>query len=128
MYCLKCRRVTETENIATATSKNGRLMRRGQCITCGKTKIQFNKRDATGGGILNTLVNKLPFEMHLPGHNFTSPGTKLYKRLNQDGTLKEWSIPINIVDNAAYHHDLGYLNMMILKLGMRFVIRQCLVI
>ena len=38
MYCLQCRRVTETENITTATSKNGRLMRRGQCATCGKTK------------------------------------------------------------------------------------------
>ena len=38
MYFLKCRRVTESENIITATSKNGRLMRRGQCITCGKTK------------------------------------------------------------------------------------------
>ena len=36
MYCLKCRRVTETENITTATSKNGRLMRRGQCVTCAK--------------------------------------------------------------------------------------------
>ena len=33
MYCLKCRCVTETENITTATSKNGRLMRRGQCAT-----------------------------------------------------------------------------------------------
>ena len=44
--------------------------------------------------------------MHLPGHNFTGPGTKLYTRLNQDGTLKEWSIPINRVYNAAYHHDL----------------------
>ena len=30
MYCLNCRRVTETENIATATSKNGGLMSRGQ--------------------------------------------------------------------------------------------------
>ena len=40
MYCLKCRRVTETENITTAMSKNGRIMRRGQCITCGKTKTQ----------------------------------------------------------------------------------------
>ena len=46
MYCLKCRRVTETENIATAMSRNGRLMRRGQCITCGKTKTQFIKSDA----------------------------------------------------------------------------------
>ena len=54
------------------------------------------------------MVNKLPFEIHLPGHNFTGPGTKLYKRLNPDGTPKEWSIPINRVDNAAYHHDLCY--------------------
>ena len=89
MYCLKCRRVTETENITTAThKKNGRLMRRGQCVTCGKTKTQFIKRDATGESFLNTLVNKLPFEMHLPGHNFTGPGTN-YKRLNSDGTSKE---------------------------------------
>ena len=86
MYCLKCRCVTETKNITTATSKNGRLMRRGQCITCGKTKTQFIKRDATGGSSLNSLVNKLPFQMHLPGHNFTGPGIKLYKRLNPDGT------------------------------------------
>ena len=71
MYCLKCRRVTETENIATATSKNGRLMRRGQYVSCGKIKTQFIKRDATGGSFLNTLVNTLSFEMHLRGHNFT---------------------------------------------------------
>ena len=25
-----------------------------------------------------------------------------------DGTPKEWSIPLNRVDNAAYHHDLCY--------------------
>ena len=127
MYCLKCRRVTETENITTATSKNGRLMRRGQCITCGNTKTQFMKRDVTGGSFLNTLVNKLTFEIHLPGDNFTGPGTKLYKRLHSNGTPKEWIIPINRVNNAAYHHELCYSNMMILKLGMRFVIRQCLV-
>ena len=108
MYFLKYRCVKETENITTAMSKNCRIMRRGQCITCGKTKTQFIKRDATGGSFLNTLVNKLPFEMHLPGHNFTGPGTKLYKILNPDGTSKERSIPINKVDNAAWHHDLCY--------------------
>ena len=47
--------------------------------------------------------------MHLPGHNFAGPGTKLYKRLNSDGTQKECSIPISRVDNAAYHHDWCYL-------------------
>ena len=66
MYCVKCRRVTETENITTATSRNGTLMRRGQCIACGKTKTQFVKRGAAGGSFLNTFVNKLPLEMHLP--------------------------------------------------------------
>ena len=73
-----------------------------------ETKTQFIKRDATGGSFLNSLVNKVPFEMHLPGHNITGPGTKLYKRLNSDGTPMEWSIPTNRVDNAAYHHDLCY--------------------
>ena len=45
MYCLTCRRVTETEKITTAPSKNGRLMRRCQCITCGKLRLNlFTKR------------------------------------------------------------------------------------
>ena len=46
--------------------------------------------------------------MHLPGHSFTGPGTKLYERLNSDGTPKEWNIPIIGVDNLAYHHYLCY--------------------
>ena len=110
MYCLKCRRVTETENITTVTSKNDRLMRSGQCVTCGKIKCQFLRKDVAGGSFLNSFVNKLPFEMHLQGHNFTGPGTKLNKRLITDGTPQKWRIPINRVDNAAYHHDLYYSN------------------
>ena len=46
--------------------------------------------------------------MRLSGHNFTGSGSKLYKRLNPDGMQKKWSISINRVDNAAYHHDLCY--------------------
>ena len=69
---------------------------------------QFVKKGAAGGSFLNTLVNKLPLEMQLPGHNFTGPVIKLYKRLNPDGTTKKWSIPINRVDSAAYYHDLCY--------------------
>ena len=67
----------------------------------------FFKRSA-GGSFLNTLVNKLPFEMHLPGHKFTDQGTKRGKRSNSDETPKEWNIPINRVENAAYHHDLCF--------------------
>ena len=54
----KCRCETYTANITTAAFKNGN--------TCGKTKTQFVKRVADGGSFSNTLVNKLPFEMHLP--------------------------------------------------------------
>ena len=70
-----------------------------------KTKTQFVKKEAAGGSFLNSLVNKLHFEMYLPGHNFTGPGTK---RLNPDGMPKEWSMSKNRVDNATYHHDLCY--------------------
>ena len=47
--------------------------------------------------------------MHLPGHNFTGPGTNLKKRLNPDLTPKEWSKPINRVDEAAKNHDICYM-------------------
>ena len=66
------------------------------------------KKGAAGGSFLHAFVINLPCEMHLPGHNFTGPGTNLYKRLNSDGRPKDCSMPINRVDNAVYHHDLWY--------------------
>jgi len=58
--------------------------------------------------VFNKAVSNLPFELHLPGHNFTGPGTKLDRRLNPDGTPVDWSKLINRVDEAPYHHDLCY--------------------
>ena len=89
-------------------SKNGRNMKRGTCVICGTTKTQFIKAQK-GGSLLNEFINNLPVEMHLPGHNFTGPGTKLKKLLHPDLTLKKWSKPVNRVDKAAYHHDICYL-------------------
>ncbi|KAJ8929201.1 hypothetical protein NQ314_018133 [Rhamnusium bicolor] len=37
-----------------------------------------------GRGLLNTLINKLPVELHIPGYRFCGPGTKLQKRLDRD--------------------------------------------
>ena len=125
MFCVKCRRVTETENISIVTSKNGRLMRRGQCITCGKLRHNYKQKLAAGGSFFNTLVNNLPFGMHLPGHNFTGPGTKPYKRLNPDETPKECSTPINRLTMQFIITIYAIQNMMTLKLEIRFVIRQC---
>ena len=108
MYCVKCKKRTETTNEQTTKTKNNRHQKRGTCIVCGTTKMQFIKAP-TGGSLLNKAINNLPVEMHLPGHNFTGPGTKLNKRLNPDLTPKKWSKPINRIDKAAYHHDLCYL-------------------
>src|SRR5215813_15503122 len=65
-----------------------------------------------GKGVINKAINSLPIEMHLPGHNFTGPGTQLLRgktRLNPNLTYKDWSKPINRVDEAAYKHDVCYL-------------------
>ena len=108
MYCVKCKKATDTSNVQFTVSKNGRNMKRGTYVVCGTTKTQFIKVQK-GGSLLNKFINNLPVEMHLPGHNFTGPGTKLKKRLNPDLTPNEWSKPVNRVDKAAYHHDICYL-------------------
>ena len=108
MYCVKCKKRTDTTNERVTTTKNNRHMKRGTCVICGITKTQFTKAPK-GGSLLNKVINNLPVEMHLFGHNFTGPGTNLEKRLNPDLTPISWSMPINRVDEGAYHHDKCYL-------------------
>ena len=82
-------------------------MKQGNCVICGTTKTQFIKAQKRGS-VLNKTINNLHFEMHLPGHNFTGPGTKLKKRFNPGLTPKKWSKLVNHVDKATYHHDVCY--------------------
>ena len=106
IYCMKCRKPTDTLGAREVTTSNGRRRKVGTCAVCGSKKSQFIA--ASGAGLWNKMLNRMPVEMHLPGHNFTGPGTKLHKRLKADGTPKPWSMPINRVDKASYHHDLCY--------------------
>ena len=108
MYCVKCKKRTETTNEQITATKNNRHMKRGTCVICGINKMQFTKAPE-GSSLLNKAINNLKHEIHLPGHNFTGPGTKLNKRLYPDLTPKEWSKPINRIDKAAYTHDICYL-------------------
>lgn len=56
----------------------------------------------TGGGFINSAINNLPFEAHIPGYQFCGPGTKLQKRLqNKDEG-------INALDVACKTHDIAY--------------------
>jgi len=106
IYCVKCRKFTETRDVKHKTTKNNRQMLQGICVVCGMKKSKLIS--ASGKGFINYTINSLPFEMHMPGNNFTGLGTKLNKRLNEDMTAKAWSKPINRVDKAAYHHDICY--------------------
>jgi len=81
-------------------------MLQGICVVCETKKSKFIS--ASGKGFINDTINSLPFEMHMLGHNFAGPGTKLNKGLNEDMTPKAWSKPINRVDKAAYHYDICY--------------------
>lgn len=55
-----------------------------------------------GGGLVNSIINKLPFELHLPGYHYCGPGTRLEERLarNDPG--------INKLDEACKKHDIAY--------------------
>ena len=122
MYCVKCKKQTETTDVQLFTARISRLMQRRICSGCGKTKTQFVK---SGTSLFNKAVSNLPFEPHLPRHNFTGPEMRLDRRLNPDLTPGEWSKPFNRVDNAAYHHDLCYANIKTGKLETNCVIKKC---
>ena len=119
MYCLQCRKHTDTIIVEEFTTKSDRQVQRGICSVCGKLKTRFIKSINSGAGLFNTPVKKRPFELRLPGHYFTEPVTNMDKRLNH------WSKPINRVDEAAYHQDLCYENMDTRKLGRRFATSYC---
>ncbi|XP_050062955.1 uncharacterized protein LOC126552305 [Aphis gossypii] len=55
-----------------------------------------------GGGLINTLINKLPIELHVPGYQYCGPGTNLKKRLARGDK------GINLLDSACRDHDIAY--------------------
>ena len=47
LYCVKCKKYTDTVDIQYAVSKNGKNMKRGRCTECGIIKTQFVKGGKT---------------------------------------------------------------------------------
>lgn len=66
-------------------------------------KKKFNdKQTVRGKGLVNSIINSLPVELHLPGYQFCGPGTKLEKRLRRGDK------GINPLDAACRIHDIAY--------------------
>lgn len=61
--------------------------------------LKFRRK---GSGLLNTLINKVPFELHIPGYSYCGPGTKLKRRLERGDK------GVNLLDEACKKHDIAY--------------------
>lgn len=55
-----------------------------------------------GRGLLNSIIDKIPIEVHIPGYKFCGPGTKLAKRLGRGDK------GVNKLDEACREHDIAY--------------------
>lgn len=67
-----------------------------------KTHSVSLNNSVQGNGLVNSIINKLPFELHLPSYNFCGPGTKLKERLARGDR------GINQLDEACREHDIAY--------------------
>uniref|UniRef100_A0A6V7KM53 Phospholipase A2-like domain-containing protein n=1 Tax=Bracon brevicornis TaxID=1563983 RepID=A0A6V7KM53_9HYME len=67
-----------------------------------KRKRQKKKESQSGRGFVNSIINKLPVELHIPGYQYCGPGTKLAKRLARGDS------GINPLDAACKEHDIAY--------------------
>ena len=118
MYCVKCKKKTETNNITQVRTKNNRLMLKGVCTICGKNKSSFVSNKSGQGFSLNNFVNNLPIELHqfaekgedvpngsfnnLQKYSYCGPGTRYEQRIS------EGYKGINELDTACRSHDKFY--------------------
>ena len=96
---------TKTRRVRNTKSKR-RRKKKTRCVRVQKCGDLVSSLNAVTSRV-KLPWTKFPGEMHLPGHNFTGPGTNLDKRLNPNGSPKPCSKPTNRVDGAAYRHDLA---------------------
>ena len=62
----------------------------------------MKSRAKHGAGLVNSAINALPFELHIPGYQFCGPGTRLQERLARGDR------GINPLDAACREHDIAY--------------------
>ena len=119
MYCLKCKRHTDSINIQKQITSNNRKRLTGVCKICDRKKSQFTK-DTSGQGVFNDVLSKIGDtvgELHLPSdqgeyikngsfnknnYSYCGPGTK-YEQRNREGYQG-----INELDRMCKLHDQFY--------------------
>ena len=112
---IRCRKKTLSTNVQLHEQnrpKGGegkQYILKGMCTVCNSKQSQFVSANTAqagkniGHGVVNDLLNsKMLPELHIPGHKFTGPGTKVKER------LLKGDVPVNELDKAAQFHDMAY--------------------
>src|SRR5579872_226549 len=121
MYCLKCKKKTESINIQEQITSNKRNRLTALCKLCGTKKSQFISKQQVGHGVFNDILSKLGStvgELHLPAnrgeyvpngsfnnqnnYSFCGPGTKYEQRTRENYQ------GINELDRMCKLHDKFY--------------------
>lgn len=63
--------------------------------------VRCKAKQTSGGGLVDSILTKLPVELHIPGYQYCGPGTKLQKRLTRGDP------GINPLDAACKEHDIA---------------------
>src|ERR1044071_2658472 len=113
MYCLNCKKKTETSDTTYVKTKNNRQMMKGICVVCGCKKSMFiGSTTVKGGDIdIHSLIGKLPKPKNgwtLPKHKYTGPWNPLHKQLDENDKPLPGQEPYNKVDEIAMRHDICY--------------------
>jgi len=64
--------------------------------------LVITSKKRRGRGLVNSAINNLPVELHIPGYRYCGPGTRLRERLARGDQ------PINPLDEACMEHDKIY--------------------
>ena len=122
MYCVKCKKKTETLNMIEVTTKNSKSVIKGVCSFCGSRKSSFTKKEKHGYGIGDKIIETIGRigELHLPTekgeyvpngsfnnlqkYSYCGPGTRYEQR------VREGYKGINELDSMCKLHDQFYNN------------------
>ena len=60
IYCVKCKKKTNTDNTEKITTNNNAMAIRGNCKICGTKKYLFVKNEKGNGIDIHKLIGKIP--------------------------------------------------------------------
>ena len=111
IFCVKCKRKTDTTNVVTVKTRNNRSMLMGICSICKNKKCSFLAKVEGGNLDIHGLIGKLPRPKKgwtLPNHKYTGPWNPLHEQLDSTDHPLPGQEPYNQVDAIAMKHDICY--------------------